>query len=269
MEDSSLLDSNSNLETKKIIQTIKLALLNIQNYLFIWAAEFFVDYEAMITTIYILATTLVLKGAIFLLCCYGIDKIETFLTGAKPTTTSKISWLDRGFAFLASFWTMSELFMYYEKIVYRIDLFYNLQQDYFVGMICFFNLHPLNNTIFTFFVFREIIRRRGPDTKWVGNETPTFWISNFIRYHWAFAFCLNIVVQTYMYGLYKFLIPLGFTVPQQVAIGNLSFSITLAIILYSGACALLGLRCRLPVFHGACVLHAGIPIDDPDGGPFK
>ena len=42
------------------------------------------------------------------------------------------------------------------------------------------------------------------------------------------------------------------------------FFLIAGVISYSGVCALLGLRSRLPLFHGACVLHVGKLKDSPN-----
>ena len=40
------------------------------------------------------------------------------------------------------------------------------------------------------------------------------------------------------------------------------------IISYSGICALLGLRCRVPLFHGACIIHVGKLKNEKDESMF-
>ena len=201
-----------------------------------------------------------------LICCYGFDKIETFLqkrNGAAQKVPYSITWVDRGFALLASAWTMGELFTYNPMIVRQFFIFRYLDENFLRGIAYFINIHPLNSTVFGFFIFREVIRRRGPDTKWFGSTTD-FWIKNFVRYHWCFAFCLNIVVQTYMYGIYKFLIPQGLALPQQETIALMAFIVIALVIFYSAICAILGIRCKVPVFHGACILHVGKLQDEKD-----
>ncbi len=89
-----------------------------------------------------------------------------------------------------------------------------------------------------------------------------------MRYHWCFAFCLNAIIQTYMYGVYKFLIPQGLPMAQQESMAIVSFSIAALIISYSGICALLGLRCQLPLFHGACTIHVGKLKNEEDESMF-
>ena len=127
---------------------------------------------------------------------------------------------------------MGELFTYNPFIVRQYALLGYIDQNFLRGVSYFINLHPLNSTIFSFFVFREVIRRRGPDTKWFG-ETKKFWIKNIVRYHWCFAFCLNAIIQTYMYGVYKFLIPQGLPMAQQESMAIVSFSIA-ALIIFDG-----------------------------------
>jgi len=55
---------------------------------------------------------------------------------------------------------------------------------------------------------------------------------------------------------------------QQESIAVVSFSIAALIISYSGICALLGLRCRVPLFHGACIIHVGKLKNEKDESMF-
>ena len=196
---------------------------------------------------------------IILSCCFFLDLTDTFLrksTGAAPRSIYSVTWLDRGFALLAAAWAMGELFTYNPMIVRQYAILKYLDQNYLRGIAYFINLHPLNSTVFSFFIFREIIRRRGPDTKWFG-ETKKYWIKNIVRYHWCFAFCLNAVIQTFMYAVYKFLIPQGMAIPQQETLSLAFFCVSALVICYAGICAMLGLRCKVPLFHGACIIHVG------------
>ena len=261
---------DSNLTNKGIKETIKLAFINFQNYLILFLLEFVTNFDGFIAVLYTLGVTIGIKAMIMLGCFFGLDQIDTFLrklTGSAPKDLYSVTWVDRGFAFLASAWTMGELFTYNPFIVRQYALLGYIDQNFLRGVSYFINLHPLNSTIFSFFVFREVIRRRGPDTKWFG-ETKKFWIKNIVRYHWCFAFCLNAIIQTYMYGVYKFLIPQGLPMAQQESMAIVSFSIAALIISYSGICALFGLRCQLPLFHGACTIHVGKLKNEEDESMF-
>ena len=167
---------DSNLTNKGIKETIKLAFINFQNYLILFLLEFVTNFDGFIAVLYTLGVTIGIKAMIMLGCFFGLDQIDTFLrklTGSAPKDLYSVTWVDRGFAFLASAWTMGELFTYNPFIVRQYALLQYIDQNFLRGVSYFINLHPLNSTIFSFFVFREVIRRRGPDTKWFG-ETKKF-----------------------------------------------------------------------------------------------
>ena len=271
MEDFLDLDPKNIIKTNKnLIETVKLAFTNIQNYLCLILLEIVTNFDGTIAVLYTLVVTIGIKAVIMLLCCYIFDKIEAFLqksTGLAPKPQYSITWVDRGWALLASAWTMGELFTYNPAIVRQFFVFRYLDENFLRGIAYFININPLNSTVFGFFIFREVIRRRGPDTKWFGSTT-NLWIKNFVRYHWCFAFCLNIVVQTYMYAIYKFLIPQGLSMPQQETIALIGFIVIALIIFYSAMCAILGIRCKVPIFHGACILHVGKLQNEKDD-PFE
>ena len=162
---------DSNLTNKGIKETIKLAFINFQNYLILFLLEFVTNFDGFIAVLYTLGVTIGIKAMIMLGCFFGLDQIDTFLrklTGSAPKDLYSVTWVDRGFAFLASAWTMGELFTYNPFIVRQYALLGYIDQNFLRGVSYFINLHPLNSTIFSFFVFREVIRRRGPDTKWFG-----------------------------------------------------------------------------------------------------
>ena len=66
--------------------------------------------------------------------------------------------------------------------------------------------------------------------------------------------------------MYKFLLPQGMSLLQQEVVSTAFFFMTAAVISYAGICALLGVRCRVPLFHGACTLHVG-KLKDEKGTP--
>ena len=249
-----------------ILKTIQIALIEIQNYLLLLLLEFVTQFDGFIAVFYTLMVTIGIKALIMLSFFFCLDQITSLLqkiTGSPQKPFYSITWVDRGWAFLASVYAMGELFTYNPMIVSQIPFLEYLDENFLRGIGYFINLHPLNSTCFSFFIFREVIRRRGPDTKWFG-ETKKYWIKNLVRYHWCFSFCLNAMVQTYMYAIYKFLIPQGLMGPQQEVVAIVFFGLTALIIVYAGICALLGIRCRVPLFHGACIMHVGKLKDGTD-----
>jgi len=246
---------------KEILEKIKEFLYYFQNYLLGILLELIINFEGVAVVMYTLTITLGVKTVIMIGGCFCLDQIEIVskkLTGAPPTPESiyRLTWVDRGFAFLAAVWSMGELFAFFPAVVIDYDFLQEIDLNLLRGIGYFCNLNPYNSTVFSFFVFREVVRRRGPDTQWFG-DTKKYWIKNFVRYHWCFSFCLNTALQIYMYTMYKFLLPQGMSLLQQEIVSVSFFFMIAVVICYAGICALLGLRCRVPLFHGACILHVG------------
>jgi len=231
----------------------------LQSYFLFILLQFVTNYEGIIAVLYTIIVTIGIKAAFMLGSFFCVHQIEIFLRkvfAASPKATYSMTWVDRGFAFLAAVWAMGELFTFNPMVVMDFQFLQEIDRNFLRGIGFFINLHPLNSTIVSFIIFREVVRRRGPDTQWFG-DTKKFWIKNIVRYHWCFAFCINTVVQVYMYCTYKFLIPQGMSAEQQEIAAVSFFFLIAGIISYSGICALLGLRSKLPLFHGACTLHVG------------
>jgi|TARA_B110000008_G_C16921084_1_gene544781 hypothetical protein len=254
-------------DPKEIVKKIKIGFEYFQNYFIGLLLEFLINSEGFLVVIYTLATTLGVKTAILLSGCWCLDQIDIFLrklTGEPPRDIYSLTWVDRGFAFLAAVWSMGELFAFFPAVVLEYNFLQEIYYHVLRGIGYFINLNEFNSTAFSFFIFREVVRRRGPDTQWFG-DTKKYWIKNVVRYHWCFSFCLNTVLQIYMYTMYKFLLPGGMPLLQQEIVQTTFFFMLAAIICYAGICALLGLRCRVPLFHGACILHVGRLKNDKGG----
>jgi hypothetical protein len=257
-----LFDSNSDFKqqwSKIVIKTIATTFEQLQSYFLFILLQFVTNYEGIIAVIYTIIVTIGIKAGVMLGSFFCIDQIETFLRknfGIPPRSIYSMTWVDRGFAFLAAVWAMGELFTFNPMVVMDFQFLQDIDRNFLRGIGFFINLHPLNSTIVSFIIFREVVRRRGPDTQWFG-DTKKFWIKNVVRYHWCFAFCINTVVQIYMYCTYKFLIPQGMSAEQQEIAAVSFFFLIAGVITYSGVCALFGLRSKLPLFHGACTSHVG------------
>jgi hypothetical protein len=239
---------------------------SIQNYALFVLLQFVTNYEGLIAVVYTIVVTIGIKSAIMLSSFFCLDQIDSLsrkVLGAAPKSIYSVTWVDRGFAFLAAVWAMGELFTFNPMVVMDFPFLQEIDRNFLRGIGFFINLHPLNSTIVSFIIFREVVRRRGPDTQWFG-DTKKYWIKNVVRYHWCFAFCINTIVQIYMYCTYKFLIPQGMSAEQQEIAAVSFFFLIAGVISYSGVCALLGLRSRLPLFHGACVLHVFKLKDSPN-----
>jgi hypothetical protein len=255
-------------DPKDIAEKIKVIFGYFQNYILGLLLELVINAEGFLIVIYTLTVTLGIKTAILIGGCFSLDQIEVFLkklTGAPPKSMYSLTWVERGFAFLAAVWSMGELFAFFPQVVLEYKFLLEINHNLLRGIGYFINLNEINSTAFSFFIFREVVRRRGPDTQWFG-DTRKYWIKNVVRYHWCFSFCLNTVLQIYMYTMYKFLLPQGMSLLQQEVVSTSFFFMTAAVISYAGICALLGVRCRVPLFHGACTLHVG-KLKDEKGTP--
>jgi hypothetical protein len=91
MEDFLDLDPKNIIKTNKnLIETVKLAFTNIQNYLCLILLEIVTNFDGTIAVLYTLVVTIGIKAMIMLLCCYIFDKIEAFFTKkywVSPKTT--------------------------------------------------------------------------------------------------------------------------------------------------------------------------------------
>ena len=182
-----LFDSNSGFKYQfnSITSTFTSAFQGIQNYTLFVLLQFVTNYEGLIAVVYTIFVTIGVKSAIMLSGLFCLDKIDALSRkafGTAPKSIYGVTWVDRGFAFLAAVWAMGELFTFNPMVVMDFPFLQEIDRNFLRGIGFFINLHPLNSTIVSFIIFREVVRRRGPDTQWFG-DTKKYWIKNVVRYH--------------------------------------------------------------------------------------
>lgn len=229
------------------------------NLFLILLLEIVVNLEGILSILFTIWQTIGFDILLFITVLYVADKIYIRLCdqfNVPGPAKYSVTWVDRGLAVIAIIWPMSELFMYFGEIVDSFDFLSMIEHDYLRGIIFFLSFAPFNNAIISILVFRELIRRRGPDTKWFGQYSKV-WIKHFVRYHWCFAFCIHIMIQLFMYIFIKFAVASGLEGENQESVALCFFFMMLGLMVYAGISAILGVQCRFPLFHGACLLHCG------------
>lgn len=247
----------------------------VVNFFLFILIELFTNFDGFIAILFTVYDTIGKKAALVLLCLYLADKTQEFFRknvgnrGKKKKTSERsrylpsvespdyrITWFDRGIAFLAVLWPLTQIFMFHLEIARSYEFLRYIEHEYLRGLIFFLTFTPFNNALITIFVFREVVRRRGPDTKWFG-QYQKFWLKHFVRYLWCYASCLNTIIQIFMYTYIKFGVANGLDSYDQENISTVFFFVIFSFCIYGGICAILGIQPRFPLFHGACILHVG------------
>lgn len=247
----------------------------VVNFFLVALIEIFWHFDGFIAIMFTIYDTVGKKAALVLFCLYLVDKFQEFRRSNKqnsvdgkkiakrnkvlPTvenTDYRITFFDRGVAFLAVLWPLTQVFMFHLEIVRNYEFLEYIEHEYLRGLIFFLTFTPFNNALITIFVFREVVRRRGPDTKWFG-QYQKLWIKHFVRYLWCYACCLNTIIQLFMFGYIKLGVANGLDNYDQENISTVFFFTMFCFCVYGGICAILGLQPRFPLFHGACILHVG------------
>jgi hypothetical protein len=167
-----------------------------------------------------------------------------------------ITCVDRVWATLALVWNLSEVFMYFPDIVVDNDILAEVHVSYTMGLEYLFGAHEFMIVILSLLVFRQVIRRRGPDTKWYG-PVKVYWIKHFVRYYWCCSTGICSVLNIVMFAYYKFFINAGLGYDEQEIFSLAVVYLISLVSLYLFMGIIIGKRARLPLFHGACVAHVG------------
>ena len=249
----------------------------IANFVLVGLLEFFSHANGFVAIMYVIFNTIGKKAiaAFFILFIFDIFReINEILIWDPNEMVSleeyelarffppidhpdyKISYTERGLGFLAILWPLTQIFMYHLEIVRGYEFLSYIEHEYLRGLIFFLAFTPFNNAIITLYVFRELVRRRGPDTVWSG-QYHKFWIKHFVRYMWGYASCLNTLIQLFMFVYLKFFIADGMDSYQQENVSTVFVGVGVALCFYGGLGPILGFQPRFPLFHGACRFHAG------------
>ena len=242
----------------------------VYNTCIIILAELVGKVEAFLSVLYVMCIDLVPFVAVLLFILYLFDRTNLFLRqtfgpeikkDVPETYPLPLNCVERGVCFLAMIWPMAELFMWAGELIDQFPILKAIEDDLLRGTILFVQYSPLNSTLIGLFVYKDIIRRRGPDTIWRGPaEFPEFWIKYTVRYHWCYAFSMHILIGFFMWCYLKLVVgSAGLRAQDQEVWMTAFFFITFTLILYGGVCAIFGIQCKLPIYDGACRIHCGIP----------
>lgn len=232
---------------------------NILNSLFSFALILYPAIENLQATfalLYVIGANLFMP-VVGLGCLYYLNKLA-IKTDKPATDPTNITLFDRCLALCGFILPCAELCRFFPHEITTIPWLHALQIQYLTGLMLLLNLNDFNFVIANILVFRGIIRRRGPDTKWSGTRNK-FWIKYFIRYHWCYGSCLMTLLEVYMYIHSKILCHLSIPMWGNIAIAGGMFYISAAVLGYSAICALLGTIGKMPLIHGACEFHVGQP----------
>jgi hypothetical protein len=187
--------------------------------------------------------------------------VSNFLIKSKKPVTdaTNVNLFDRGFALAGLILPCAEFSRFFPNEMKQWPELYWFQVEYLTGLIMLLNINQLIVILLQVFCFRELIRRRGPDTEWVGSTGKNMWVKYFIRYYWCYGFCLTTLLEPYNFIQMKVIELLQLpswvdTFFTQVAFYTLGCLIAHAIIY-----ALIGIPNKMPVLHGACEFHVGRP----------
>lgn len=237
--------------------------------------------DKALAVMYVLCHTIVPYSLVFLLMCWSIDLTLRLITKVRQRMASgtnsnqfdsplkkflpvadvpdfPITFVDRGLALLSYSWPLSFLFLYFPKIFKEMDPWVmEFNHVYLRGLVILFGSSKYMPVICLFAVFHGIIRRRGPDTDWIGSPYYNIWIKYFVRYHWCYSFLNSIIIifTITVYGKVAKSHPLGFealTVVSQVFV-----YFTLVLLLIGIICAILATVPRIPLFRTGCRYHCG------------
>lgn len=226
---------------------------------------------------YVLWHTFISFSIIFLLICWFIqvvirltEKIDQRLPSKSKKFQLKkflpvadvpdfpISIVDRGLALLSYTWPLSFLFLYFPKVIGGMDPWVmEFNHVYLRGLVILFGSSRYMPVICLFAIFHGVIRRRGPDTEWIGCPYYNIWIKYFVRYHWCYTFLnsIFIIFTITVYGKVAKSHPMGFEALNVAS--EIYVYFTLVLLFIGAICAILGTVPRIPLFRTGCRYHCG------------
>jgi hypothetical protein len=221
--------------------------------------DFLDRYDQVIAIVWLIFLTTGSKTITALVLAYIFDFLilntRRFLDLPKQHEYA-ISCVDRVWAALALSWSLSEVFMYFPGIVITNSYLSEVHSQFTLGMEYFFGTHEWVLFFFSFVIFRQVVRRRGPDTKWYGAPKQV-WIKHFVRYYWCAAMGMTVVLNLVMFVYTKFFVNSGIG-PEEQEIFALTCIYGVALVsAYLLLGIIMGKRARLPLIHGACICHVG------------
>lgn len=256
---------NREIELPQLIETVKLGLQNLWNqyvsYQFLGLILFLFSIQEELLKIF--AIFFVIGANFFppVLALAVLYTLSNFVLKSqkKVTDPTNVNLFDRGLAIAGLILPCAEFSRYFPQEIKQFPMLYQFQLDYLTGLIMFLNLNEIVVILLQVFCFRELIRRRGPDTEWSGSTGKKIWIKYFIRYYWCYGFCLTTILEPYNFIQVKLITLLNLPPWVSTCISEGAFYLLGFLIIHAIIYALIGLPNKLPLFHGACEFHVGRP----------
>ena len=188
----------------------------------------------------------------------GVFFFESYVIPSKkhPSDPTDIRLFERLAAAFGLLLPTAEFVRYFIQDVNKYDTYQLLPYGLLANFIIFLQFNQLIIMLTQITCFREVIRRKGPDTVWKGRYRK-IWIKNFVRYYWCYGFCLTSLLEPYNFFRTKVLSL--FAIPREVltqfqhlVFFSVSFCIIAALV-----GIMFGTHTKIPLIHGACVFHIG------------
>jgi hypothetical protein len=187
--------------------------------------------------------------------------LSTFIIKSKKPVTdaTNVNLFDRGFALSGLILPCAEFSRFFPNELKQWPVLYHFQVEYLTGLIMLLNLNEMFVILLQVFCFRELIRRRGPDTEWIGSDGKKIWVKYFIRYYWCYGFCLTTLLEPYNFLQMKVIELLQLPSWIDILLNETAFYTVGFLIVHGIIYALIGIPNKMPLLHGACEFHVGRP----------
>ena len=209
----------------------------------------------------IIALTIGWKILLMFSLLYLYDSTVAFFrkkAGLNPVANPyALTAVERGLAFSAGIFPLSESFMFFQEVARSYPLTNYLNHEYFRGLAILMSAAPPTSMIMSFYIFSQIVRRLGPDTRWFGGYPSVVWIKYVVRYHWCFVLCQHTIINLWLYCFLKFAVANGLRGDGQEVWATAFFFFNLGLSAYQMLCGCFAVKCRFPLFHRACVFNCG------------
>jgi hypothetical protein len=189
--------------------------------------------------------------------------LSNFLIKSKKpiTDATNVNLFDRGFALSGLILPCAEFSRFFPNEIKQWPVLYHFQVEYLTGLIMLLNLNELFVILLQVVCFRELIRRRGPDTEWIGAGAgqQKVWVKYFIRYYWCYGFCVTTLLEPFNFIKMKVIELLQLPNWIDTFFNELAFYTLGCVIVHAIIYALIGIPNKMPLLHGACEFHVGRP----------
>jgi hypothetical protein len=218
--------------------------------------------EAILVVVW---NTIGLKLVVFFSALFVYDKLEDLFRAKYklPRQQYGLTAVDRGLAMCSVLLPLSAMCYFMAEIISEFPNLEYIRHNYLLGLFFLYKSTPYTGVIISSLIFRHLIRRRGPDTKWFGSVNKVY-IKHHVRYCWCYNFVLHFLLIIYMTFFIKILVKSeGLGPYEQETIMLAYLMIFLFFITYCLACAAMGIYPYIPVLHETCIFHVGKLKKDP------